>query len=369
VAFVPDPAPEVLELDPAALRALTAAERELGHLTGTLRGMGTDIYVHLLSRPFLRREAIASSRIEGTVTTPEQLVLLEVEGSDGSGSEPASETREVLNYMEALEQGFARLKDLPVCVRFIKELHAILMRGVRGDEDLPGEIRTVQNFIGSTRDIREARFVPPPPGALDGCLRDLEHTIHPEADSALPPLVRLALVHYQFETIHPFRDGNGRVGRLLIPLILCAYERLDGPSLYLSPFFEQRRSEYADLMLLVSKTGDFLAWVRFFLDAIAESAHAASARALSLVSLRSDYRARLSSARSSALLLKLVDALFTLPAMTIGDAAKLLDVTPASASANLRKLVDARILEEITGRRREQRYLARELIAVAHAEG
>ena len=369
VAFVPDPAPETLELDAAAVRSLTTAERELGHLTGMLRAMGTDLNVHLLSRPFLRREAIASSRIEGTVTTPEQLVLLEVEGGHATGSGPASDTREVLNYMDALDHGFARLSELPVCVRFIKELHAILMRGVRGDEERPGEVRTVQNFIGSTRDIREARFVPPPPGALDACMLDLERTIHPEADSTLPPLVRLALIHYQFETIHPFRDGNGRVGRLLIPLILCAYERLDGPSLYLSPYFERRRSEYGDLMLRVSMTGDFLAWVSFFLDAIGESAHAASSRAQALVSLRRDYRARLSSARSSALLLKLVDALFSLPAMTIGEAAKLLDVTPAAASANIRKLVDAHILEEVTGRRREQRYLARELIAAAHPDG
>jgi hypothetical protein len=156
VAFVPDPTPEALELDAGALQALTTAERELGQLTGLLRGMGTDLNVHLLSRPFLRQEAVASSRIEGTVTTPEQLVLLEVEGGDATASGPASETREVLNYMETLEHGFGRLKDLPVCVRFIKELHAILMRGVRGDEERPGEIRTVQKFIGKLLKRSEA---------------------------------------------------------------------------------------------------------------------------------------------------------------------------------------------------------------------
>jgi Fic family protein len=243
------------------------------------------------------------------------------------------------------------------------------MRGVRGDEERPGEVRNVQNFIGSARDIRQARFVPPPPDALDACLRDLERTINPsDSEDRLPPLVRLALTHYQFETIHPFRDGNGRVGRLLIPLILCAYERLDEPSLYLSPFLEQRRTEYADLLLHVSMTGDFLPWVRFFLDAIAESSQAAVSRAEALAALRRDYHARLAEGRSSALLLKLVDSLFELPVITIGGAAKRLGVTAAAASANLAKLVEARIVVEVTGRRRNQRYVARELLEMAHGD-
>jgi Fic family protein len=303
------------------------------------------------------------------VTTPEQLVLLEVEGADAPVRTGPSDTQEVLNYMVALDHGFERLRDLPVCVRFIQELHEILMRGVRGDEERPGELRTVQNFIGSSRDIHEARFVPPPVSALDACLRDLERTINPADIAEGPPLlVRLALIHYQFETIHPFRDGNGRVGRLLIPLILCAYEKLDQPSLYLSPYLDQRRADYADLLLRVSQTGDFLSWVRFFLEAVAESAHAAIARAEALVALRRDYHERLSAARSSALLLKLVDALFERPSVSIGIAGKLLGVTPASASANLQKLVDAKILVEVTGRQRNQRYVAREILTVAHAD-
>lgn len=368
MAFLPDPAPENLELDAAIIHALGSAERALGQLTGTLRGMGAQLNVHLLGRPLLRREAIASSLIEGTVTTPEQLVLLEAEG--GEGKAPSSDTREVLNYMDALDHGFARLPEIPVCVRLMKELHGILMRGVRGDEERPGEIRTVQNFIGATRDIREARFVPPPPSAVEGCLAALERTIHPdELQGGLPPLVRLALVHYQFETIHPFRDGNGRVGRLLIPLILCTYERLDAPSLYLSPYFEKHRTQYTDLLLRVSLTGDFMSWVRFFLEGVAESARAAIERAEALTKLRREYHAKLSSARSSALLLKLVDSLFDLPVVTIGGAARLLQVTPAAASANLRKLVEAEIVTEVTGRVRDQRFVARGLLAAAHAEG
>jgi Fic family protein len=364
-AFVP--VPESLELDGASLRTLLDGERALGQLTGIIRGMGTQINLHVLRRPMLRREAIASSRIEGTVTTPEQLVLLEVEGA--RGAEPAmSETREVLNYIDALDHGFARLRELPICTRFMTELHAILMKGVRGDEERPGEVRTVQNFIGATRDIREARFVPPPPDRLAACLDELERTIHPKDRDALPDLVRLALIHYQFETIHPFRYGNGRIGRLLIPLILCTYERLDAPSLYLSPFFEQHRTKYMELLLRVSMTGDFASWVRFFLEGVHSSALEAIARAEALAALRRKYHATLSSARTSALLLKLVDSLFELPMITIGRAATLLEVTPAAASANLRKLVNAGILAEVSGRVRDQRFLARELLAAAHGE-
>jgi len=368
LAFVPDPAPETLALDPSALRLLTTAERALGQLTGTLRAMGPQVNLHIINRPLMRREAIASSRIEGTVATPEQLVLLEVEEASAPDHH-VSDAQEVLNYMLALEHGFRRRSELPVSIRLMTELHATLMRGVRGDDERPGEIRIVQNFIGSTLDIRDARFVPPPVSALDACMRDLERYIHADDEAErLPHLVRLALVHYQFETIHPFRDGNGRVGRLLLPLILCEYDRLEQPSLYVSPYLERHRAAYTDLLLRVSQKGDFLAWVRFFLEAVAESARATIARAEALLALRREYHGRLSTARSSSLLLKLVDALFERPSLSIGAASKLLDVTPAAASANLQKLVEAKILIEVTGRKRDQRYVAREILLAAHAE-
>jgi Fic family protein len=211
--------------------------------------------------------------------------------------------------------GFARLSEIPVCVRLIRELHEILMRGVRGDAGRPGELRDVQNFIGSSGDIREARFVPPPVSELARCLNELEAFIHD--DGGLPHLVRLALVHCQFETIHPFRDGNGRVGRLLIPLLLCAYERIDTPALYLSPHLERHRKQYTDLLLRVSQTDDYLSWVRFFLEAVEGSALESVTRAEALLALRDRYHQRLHSARSSALLLKLVDQLFVRPSMTL----------------------------------------------------
>jgi Fic family protein len=176
LAFVPAPAPRQLALQPQDVRALGAAERALGQLTGTLRASGRHVSPHLVSRPLMRREAIASSRIEGTVTTPEQLVLFEVESGDAAPTGgPASENQEVLNYLRALNHGFARLRELPVCLRLIQEIHGILMEGVRGNEERPGEFRSVQNFIGATRNIHDARYVPPPVAAMKRCLEDLEH--------------------------------------------------------------------------------------------------------------------------------------------------------------------------------------------------
>ena len=375
-AFIPNPAPRRLDLDPATVRTLGSAERALGQLTGTLRAAGRQVNPHLISAPLLRREAISSSRIEGTVATPEQLVLLEVEAeeraaeNDDAGTPAgsiASDTQEVLNYIRALNHGFARLAEIPVCQRLLREMHEILMRGVRGDAERPGEFRDVQNYIGSSRDIREARFVPPPVSELSQCLGELEAFMH-ESDDTLPHLIRLALVHYQFETIHPFRDGNGRVGRLLIPLLLCTYERIEQPALYLSPHLERHRTQYTDLMLRVSRTGDYLSWVRFFLEAVEGSALESITRAEALLALRERYHAKLHSARSSALLLRMVDSLFERPSTSIGVAGEVMQVTPAAAAANLRKLVEAEILIEVTGRRRDQRFVAPEIIKVSHGE-
>jgi Fic family protein len=369
LAFVPAPLPESLLLDSGTTHALLLAERALGQLTGTLRVAARGVSSFLISSPLTRREAISSSRIEGTLTTPEQLALFEIEPAKHPPADEAErQTKEVLNYVRALEHGFSRLDEIPICQRLIKELHAVLMEGVRGGDETPGEFRTVQNFIGSSHDIREARFVPPPPEALRECLTDFERSIHTESNQ-LPALVRLALLHYQFETIHPFRDGNGRVGRLLLPLLLHTYEKIEGPVLYISSYLEQHRRRYTDLLLQVSQTGDYLSWVRFFLEAVTESAKESVDRAEALLALRDESRRRLQSARSSSLLLKLVDAFFERPSMSIGATAKLLQVTDASAAANLRKLQELGFVVEVTGRRRDQRYVARQLIEVVYGPG
>lgn len=367
LAFIPDPAPASVPLDASTVTLLARAERSLGHLTGTLRAAGRHVSPLLVSAALQRREAISSSRIEGTNTTPEQLVLLELDpAQSGAGDDP--DTREVLNYLTALQHGFKQLEHIPVCLRLLKELRALLMTGVRGDGERPGEFRDVQNFIGAARDIRQARFVPPPVAEMRRCLDELEAYMHQPGES-LPHLVRLALVHYQFETIHPFRDGNGRVGRIMVPLLLCSYERLDAPALYLSPYFERFRTKYTDLMLNVSQKGDFASWIRFFLEAVEASATESIARAEQLLRLREDYRARLQSTRANARLLGLVDGLFERPSVSLARAAELLgNVTPAAASSNVRKLVEQEILQEVTGRKRDQRFVAAGILKVAHGE-
>jgi Fic family protein len=367
-AFVPNPAPETLTLDHAAVNALAEAERSLGQLTGILRTTGRSMNPHLISAPLIRREAIISSRIEGTLTTPEVLALHE------TGTEPQSlsteaerQTQEVLNYVHAIDHGFTRLQEIPVCLRLIRELHSLLLKSVRGSDQQPGEFRNVQNFIGSSGDIKQARFVPPPPEQVTRCMEELEQFMNSE-DSRLPPLVRLALVHYQFETIHPFRDGNGRVGRILLPLLLCSYDRINSPALYLSSYLERNKRAYTDLMLEVSHTSDYLSWVRFFLEAVKYSASDSVQRAEALLNLRDDYRRRVQSARSGLPLSQLVDFLFEHPSLSIALAATTLNVTEVTAANHLRKLAELQILTEVTGRRRGQRYVAREILRVAHED-
>jgi len=248
------------------------------------------------------------------------------------------------------------------------------MRGVRGGETQPGEFRTSQNFVGRPgATIKEARFVPPPVPEMKAALHDFEHYLHLDeqltsgsADSSradiAPLLVRLALAHYQFETIHPFRDGNGRVGRLLIPLLLISHDRLAEPLLYMSAYFERNRTEYYDHLLNVSKSGRWTPWVGFFLRGVEETASESIVEAEALIALREDWHDRFQSARSSALLLKLIDHLFKSPTITIGGAATLLGVTDVAASNNVRKLVDAGILSERTGRKWGQVFVAMDIL-------
>jgi Fic family protein len=321
--------------------------------------VGRMVNPYLIARPLLRREALLSSRMEGTKTTAAKLVTLEAQQGDTD-----SATQEVANCVTAMNHGLTLLESMPLCLRLIRELHEKLLTGVRGAEETPGEFRRIQNFIGHA-ELRSARFVPPPPGELEQLLADLERFLNePDETASTPLLVRLALSHYQFETIHPFRDGNGRVGRLLIPLALQAHERLNSPVLYLSSFFEQHRRQYVDLMLAVSQRGDFESWIQFFLEAVRSSALDSVEQSNRLLEMRDRYHALLHQARSSALTLKLVDQLFELPMVTAASVAKQLDVSPSTAIKHIGSLVAAKILVEITGRRRDRRYFAPELMSI-----
>jgi cell filamentation protein, protein adenylyltransferase len=335
---------------------LARAENRLGTLGGASNRL---VNPYLASAPLLRREAILSSRIEETIATPEQIALLEL------GAPPrTADAAEVANFVRATEFALEQVKQgKPIVSRLLLQTHEILMTGVRGARERPGEFRLTQNFIGTSGDIHAARFVPPPHMELPALLADFERLVNDDV-KALPLLVRLAVAHYQFETMHPFRDGNGRIGRLLIMLMLVRDGLLPGPLLPISSALERRRGEYVDLLLRVSEANEWAAWVRFFLQCVVDSAEEALTVVEALDALRAEWHAKLQSARSSALLLKLADSLFGRPATTIGEAQKLLGVTAASASANIARLEKAGILREATGRRRDRIYLAPAILAL-----
>lgn len=353
-AYCPAPLPPAITWTEDLAGRLSAADRAIGLLAGVGRNLPNP---HLLIGPFKRREAVLSSRIEGTQASLSDLILFEARPD--APPRPA-DVLEVANYVRALDHGLARQTVLPVSKRLIREMHAILMKGVRGQVQTPGEFRRSQNWIGpSGCTLAEASFVPPPAEELEGCLDEFERFLH--APSAMPPLVRLALIHYQFEAIHPFLDGNGRIGRLLITLLLCVERILPEPLLYLSAFLERHRSEYYDRLGNVSRRGEWIEWVDFFLRGVADSSIDAVERAGWLIDLRTRYRERLQRARASALLLRLVDSLFDLPAVSVASARRLLGVTSRAAQLNIDKLVSGGILREVTGKARNRLWVADEI--------
>lgn len=355
-AFVPAPLEPDLKFDVPFVGVLSKADRGLSELSGIARTLPNP---HLLIRPFMRREAVLSSRIEGTQASLSDLLFFEA----ATPAEPdVPDVREVANYVRALEYGIARLSDLPLSLRLIRGMHERLMTGVRGETQTPGEFRKTQNWIGPPGcTLMEATFVPPPVEEMLAALDAFEKYLH--ADSDYPPLVRMALIHYHFEALHPFLDGNGRIGRLLMSLLLCTDGLLPQPMLYLSAFFEKHRSEYYRLLLGVSQNGDWMPWIRFFLTAVEVQAKDAIKRSDTILSLWNSYRNRLQEARASALLLSLVDELFSFPAISAKLASDALQVTPRSAQLNINKLIDAGILEEATGQKRNRVYIAREIIS------
>ena len=358
-AFVPAPLPPELALSKEVVRLLSDADRAVGELSGLARMLPN---ADLLINPFTRKEAVLSSRIEGTRATITD--LYDFEADDGpSGRRPESpDLREIRNYMAALTCGLGRTETLPLSGRFIGELHARLMQGVRGQERSPGEYRTSQNWIGAPGCLlSEASYVPPPPAEMRDAMASLEMYLHDESDP-YPPLVKLGLIHAQFEMIHPFLDGNGRIGRLLITLLLVHWQVLPLPLLYLSAYFEENREAYYARLRAVGSDGDWAGWLRFFLAGVAIQSRDATSRAKRLQDLQGAWREAVMAARSSALLVRLVDFLFLSPVITVPRVRALLGVTYPAARANIDKLVQAGIVEPFGPQTYGRKYWAPEIL-------
>ncbi|MDL1895126.1 Fic family protein [Anaerolineae bacterium CFX7] len=362
-SFVPNPLPPMLAFDSALIRLLSDADRALGELAGLGRALPNP---HLLINPFIRREAVLSSRIEGTQTDLAELYAFEVGQLALPGLKPTSahaDAQEVLNYVRALEYSLARVSELPVSLRLIREAHERLMQGVRGKQATPGEFRRTQNWIGAPGcTLNDATYVPPPVAEMSAALDAFEKYLHSEDD--LPPLVRLALIHYQFEALHPFIDGNGRIGRLLISLLLVHWDLLPLPLLYLSAFLEKYRQMYYDLLMAVSARGAWREWVSFFLRGVAEQARDAVVRAKQLQDLQSVWRDKYQRARGAGLLLAIVDELFNVPILVPRRVAQKFRVSHQSVMQVVRRLEHDKILTEITGKQRNRLFVAPDVIQI-----
>lgn len=344
-AFVPNPLPPALDLTLELVHQLSEADRALGELAGLARTLPNPA---LLVRPFAHREAVSSSRIEGTETDVADLYAYEAGHSPARVGASVSEAdvREVLNYVRALDYGLERVETLPISLRLIREVHERLMEGVRGGHATPGEFRRTQNWIGPPGcSLDGASYVPPPVPEMREALGAFEKYLHQE--DLCPPLMRLAYIHCQFESIHPFVDGNGRVGRLLIAFLMVHWKLLPQPLLYLSSFFERRRQEYYALLDGVRSRSDWSQWVSFFLQAVVEQSRDTITRARRLQDLQVAWRERLVSISASARLLQLADSLFETPVLSISDAQKLLGVSNRTARLHVEKLVGIGILRQV----------------------
>jgi Fic family protein len=357
-AFIPAPLPPDIRYDPDLVLQLSRADAAVSELSGLGRNLPNP---RLLIAPYVHREAVMSSRIEGTRATLSDLLLDEVRNAP---SEDAADVREVGNYIRALEHGMARLRELPLSLRLVREIHAQLMEGVRGEQATPGEFRRSQNWIGPPGSTpATAAYVPPPPTELMEVLGNWERFLHDR--DIMPDLIQCAVMHDQFEAIHPFLDGNGRVGRLLIVLFLMERGRLSAPLLYVSTYFEAHRYEYYDALQRTRSHGDWEGWLRFFLAGVTESAQSGVKQAAGLIALREDLRSRVSRKPKA---LALVDELFINPYITVARAAELLETSLPTARQALRSLEGERLLQEVTGRRWGRLYVAGPILAAIEWE-
>ena len=360
-AFIPASLPPIppVSMDAQMQTLLSQAELALSRLDGSTQTLpDPDLFVFM----YVRKEAVLSSQIEGTQSSLDD--LLEAEARILSADRP-EDVGEVLNYVNAMNYGLGHLQTLPVSVRLIREIHKRLIKGVRGAQHRPGELRTTQNWIGpSGCTLHEATFVPPPPSEVPRALGDWERFLHDEHQ--IPFLVKAGLAHAQFETIHPFLDGNGRIGRLLITFLLCERDILQKPVLYLSYYFKRYRRQYYDLLQAVRDTGDWEAWLRFFLQGIAEVSQEAMVTARHIVELRESHRAVIVDrfGRVAANGLKVLESLYSRPIITVKNITEMTETSFTAANQLMQKFVSYEMLSEITGQTRNRRFRYDEYIAL-----
>ncbi|MBK8916181.1 MAG: Fic family protein [Phycisphaerales bacterium] len=351
--FVPKPLPPRLEYPAELTLLLSQADAALSELSGLGRYLPNP---DLLIQPYIRREAVASSRIEGTQAGISDLLFDEVEPKHTS---PESDVREVRNYIQAMNRGLQRIRKLPLSGRLVRELHSTLMQNVRGQERTPGQFRRTQNWIGPPGStLMTATYVPPPPDPeMNECLKHWEEFVNRRG--VLPDLVQCALMHEHFEAIHPFLDGNGRIGRLLITLFLIERGRLSKPLLYLSSYIEQTRETYYELLQRVRTHGDWPAWLRYFLTAVRDTSRSAIEQSQAILKLRDEFRGRLAQQHRA---LALLDLLFFNPYVTVALASARLGASLPTARKTIGILENAGMLSKATEGNWRQVWLARPIL-------
>jgi len=352
-AFIPSPLPPTPQIimDQEMWNLLSQADRALGRLDGATDALpNPDLFVFM----YVRKEAVLSSQIEGT-----QASLIDVLEFESKALEPDNpqEVAEVVNYIGAINYGLERLKDLPVSLRLIREIHQELMQGVRGAERSPGEFRRSQNWIGAGGcSLAEASYVPPPPHEMLQSLDNLEKFLH--SPQPMPTLIKVGLAHAQFETIHPFLDGNGRTGRLLITFLLCEQNILQRPLLYISYYFKKYRAEYYDRLQAVRDSGNWEGWLKFFLRGVYEVAQEAAATARKIVNLKEEHRQLVLNAmgRKSGNAIALLESLYFRPIFTVEHAEAITNLSYPNANTLIKNLSDIGLLQEITGQKRNRAF-------------
>jgi Fic family protein len=351
-AFIPAPLPPdpPIAFDTELVGLLADASVAVGRLDGVARMLPNP---NLFVAMYVRREAVLSSQIEGTQSTLDDVLSYEL---DDGGPDVPPDVTEVVNYVHALNHGLTRLPDLPLSLRLLREIHAVLLEGTRGGEKAPGEFRTTQNWIGAPgpRGLDDATYVPPPPAEMMAALDNFERFLHDT--SVGHPLITCGVAHAQFETIHPFLDGNGRIGRLLITFLLCHAGVLRQPLLYLSHYLRLNRTEYYDRLMAVRRSGDWEGWMRFFLRGVRQVADEAEATAGHILDVREQCREIVRNESLTSIAYGILDLLFDRPIITVNFAASALGTSFVTANNLINRLCEVGILVETTGGKRNRRF-------------